>query len=235
MDIEKQFPGFSPEIKRNFWMFPQLMDLYRHQLSPQENLALTFILRRTIGYQKLSDKISLTQFETGVGKNDKGTGMSRKTIIKSIKGLEKKGFIIVLRGGKINEYSLVLCDKENSVHLGIDSVSNGNREHGVEGAHTINKNSIERIQKIYKIYSKYIRSGMRLTKEAKENIGDRLLEYSPYELIVAMRNASEHEEYWKSVVETTTPAWFFKDEERISKFIALGPYKWSENQNDEDQ
>lgn len=227
-----KFTGFPP-IKGNFWMFPRVLDLWRHTLTPQENLALQFILRRTVGFQKLSDKISLSQFELGLGESDKGTGMTRKMIIKAIRGLESKGFINVKRGGKINEYSLVLSGNKNSVQLKQDAVPGGNKI-GVGEIHTI-QNTIERIEKIYKIYSKYIRSGGRLTKEAEKNIGARLLEYCPHDLITAIRNASEHEPYWKLVVEKTTPAWFFQNEQRIEDFISLGPHERLKNEKDKEQ
>ena len=59
----------------------------------------------------MADKISLTQFETGIITKsgeilDKGTGLTRPTIVEAIKGLEEKKFIKVSREG-INEYELV--------------------------------------------------------------------------------------------------------------------------------
>ncbi len=68
--------------------------------------VLLFIIRKTYGYQKKQDRISFTQFE-------KGTGISRQTINKTIKNLVAKGLIvkICLPGGNIG-YSFVK-DHEN--------------------------------------------------------------------------------------------------------------------------
>lgn len=61
---------------------------------------MDFILRRTIGWRKTSDSISLGQFQKGVrgkkGKNT-GTGLSISQIRRAIDGLEEKGFVRVIR------------------------------------------------------------------------------------------------------------------------------------------
>lgn len=70
--------------------------------------VLLFIIRKTYGYQKKQDRISFTQFE-------KGTGISRQTINKTIKNLVAKGLIvkICLPAGNIG-YSFIK-DHENWV------------------------------------------------------------------------------------------------------------------------
>lgn len=70
--------------------------------------VLLFIIRKTYGYQKKSDRISLTQFE-------KGTGLSRPTVVKTIKNLMAKGLIvkICLPGGDMG-YTFIK-DHENWV------------------------------------------------------------------------------------------------------------------------
>jgi len=69
---------------------------------------LLFIIRKTYGYRKKQDRISFTQFE-------KGTGISRQTINKTIKNLVAKGLIvkICLPSGDIG-YSFIK-DHENWV------------------------------------------------------------------------------------------------------------------------
>ena len=81
---------------------------------------------------------------------------------------------------------------------------------------------------MYTLYSNIIRSGQRLTREAKENIKARFNEYWPEELVCALKNVRENE-YWKGIAETQTVAWFFSSEERVAQFLALGPYEWSKN------
>lgn len=49
--------------------------------------VLFFIIRKTYGYHKKKDRISLTQFE-------KGTGLSRPTIVKTLKNLMSRNMIV---------------------------------------------------------------------------------------------------------------------------------------------
>lgn len=108
----EKFIGFSPKLKKGeFWMYPRVMDNYWQYLNGSEQKALDFILRHTLGFGKDADQISLTQLERGVGKLDKGTGLTRPSIIKAIKGLEDKGFIKKVSTKKTNIYKLTV--KEN--------------------------------------------------------------------------------------------------------------------------
>jgi DNA-binding Lrp family transcriptional regulator len=63
-------------------------------------------MRKTFGWHKTKDKISITQLE-------KMTGLSRPTIIKSLESLEERGVIVVERVGQIKSYS-VNIDNETS-------------------------------------------------------------------------------------------------------------------------
>ncbi len=103
----QKFPGFPPEISKNFWCFPRVLDNYTHTLNGSEHKVLFFILRHTWGFNKDCDEISLTQLENGVRNLTSGTGLSRPTIIKSTNSLIKKGFIKKTHGNKANSYKLV--------------------------------------------------------------------------------------------------------------------------------
>lgn len=85
-----------------------LEKLVNISLLGSEFQILLFIIRKTYGYQKKVDRISLTQFE-------KGTGISRPTVVKTLKNLMAKGLIvkICLPGGNIG-YSFIK-DHENWV------------------------------------------------------------------------------------------------------------------------
>jgi hypothetical protein len=80
--------GFTPVPND---VFSQLMEL-----GASECKVMLFILRRTLGWHKAADRISLSQFERGVGQ-EPGTGLCRNTILQSVRGLEGKQFINVLR------------------------------------------------------------------------------------------------------------------------------------------
>ncbi len=104
---KEKFPGFPPKPSNNFWRYPRVMDNYWHQLSGSEQKILDYMLRRTWGFNKEFDEISLTQLEFGIKNLDKGTGLSRPTIIKAIKSLIKENFIMKSSGKKANNYKLV--------------------------------------------------------------------------------------------------------------------------------
>lgn len=91
------------------------MERYWHLLSGSEQKVYDFLLRQTIGFQKGSDTISLSQFANGIGENNKGTGLSKTQVRRAIDGLERKGFIRVgRRKFKPSSFSLVY-KKEHEV------------------------------------------------------------------------------------------------------------------------
>lgn len=100
----------SPQKENGFTPIANeiLEQLVKIDLLGAELRVLLFIIRKTYGYQKKFDRISFTQFE-------KGTGISRQTINKTIKNLMSKGLIvkICLPGGNIG-YSFIK-DHENWV------------------------------------------------------------------------------------------------------------------------
>ncbi|UCF87904.1 MAG: replication protein, partial [bacterium] len=79
-----------------------LFDLFLSVLTHAELKVLLYIVRRTYGFKKSSDRISLKQICKGIvtrsGKRlDSGTGLSRQGAITAVKSLEKRGLIVVER------------------------------------------------------------------------------------------------------------------------------------------
>ena len=76
-----------------------------HQLayvSSAEAKVMLFLFRKTYGYRKSGDRVSLAQLERGTIASDgtiidRGTGLSRATIWRALKGLQEKGLIEVHR------------------------------------------------------------------------------------------------------------------------------------------
>ena len=76
-----------------------------HQLayvSSAEAKVMLFLFRKTYGYRKSGDRVSLAQLEFGTVASDgtiidRGTGLSRATIWRALKGLQEKGLIEVHR------------------------------------------------------------------------------------------------------------------------------------------
>ena len=73
-------------IPNSFQLPNAFVDEAMKKLSPTANLLYIVIVRKTRGWQKNKDAISLTQFEAI-------TGLSRKTVIKAINELIEFGFV----------------------------------------------------------------------------------------------------------------------------------------------
>ncbi|MDD5639279.1 MAG: replication protein [Candidatus Pacebacteria bacterium] len=137
----EKFIGFSSKLKKGeFWMYPRIMDDYWQCLNGSEQKVLDFILRHTLGFGKNTDQISLTQLERGVGKLDKGTGLSRPSIIKAIRGLIDKGFIEKVNTKRTNIYKLVVKENYQFSKNSLPAISKYN-------LHTIDKSTINNLTK----------------------------------------------------------------------------------------
>src|SRR5215216_3229012 len=77
-----------------------VFDVLMPELSEAELRVLLYVIRRTFGFKKDSDSISLSQMVDGVKTRDgrvldRGTGMSRRGVMKGCAGLVEKGIIDV--------------------------------------------------------------------------------------------------------------------------------------------
>src|SRR5579872_224193 len=80
----------------------QLFDELLYHLSPTEMVVLLYIIRRTYGFKKDSDNISLNQMVSGITTRDgkvldRGTGLSKATVARCLNTLEEKGVIERIR------------------------------------------------------------------------------------------------------------------------------------------
>lgn len=76
-----------------------ILDHWMAELSGAELKVLLYIARRTYGFGKESDTISLTQIAGGLRRRDgtvldRGTGASRSSVARSLKALEERGLIV---------------------------------------------------------------------------------------------------------------------------------------------
>ncbi len=91
------FEGFSSP---NGTIVPdELFDVLAPQLKESELRVLLYIVRRTFGFKKDSDNISLSQMVNGITTKDgrvldSGTGMSRSAVSNGIKGLIEMGVLL---------------------------------------------------------------------------------------------------------------------------------------------
>lgn len=118
-DQQFHFEGFASP--NGTYVPDDLFDLLAPRLTEAELRTLLYIIRRTFGFGKSADAISLKQLTEGIVTRDGrildlGTGMSRKGVIAGIKGLLDKGIINVdkrldERGeNQVNVYTLRFKD-----------------------------------------------------------------------------------------------------------------------------
>jgi len=90
-----------------------ILDLVLPRISEAEARCLLYICRRTFGFHKDEDNISLSQFEHGIktsqGKRlDFGTGLSRPSVSAALQTLIRVGVLCVQQRSKGNRYKLNL-------------------------------------------------------------------------------------------------------------------------------
>jgi Bacteriophage replication protein O len=118
------FPGF--QFPTTTPVPDEVFDVLMPQLSGAELKVLLYICRRTFGFKKASDSISLSQIAHGIITRagrvlDGGTGLSKRHVINALKVLEKKNIITVTRTvdeaglNEVNTYSLNIRALEKGV------------------------------------------------------------------------------------------------------------------------
>ena len=114
-DENGQFIGFSSP--RYTQVPDELLDELLSELSGAELKVLLYVVRRTFGFKRDSDHISLSQMTNGIQKKDgsildKGTGLDKKTVIRAVKSLVSKEILVHTRksspekGYESSEYAL---------------------------------------------------------------------------------------------------------------------------------
>ncbi len=114
------FAGFKSP---NYTPIPdEFFDVLAPRLSEAELRVLLYIMRRTFGFKKQADAISLSQLTGGIRKRngeimDEGTGLSKPAALKGIAGLQEKGIISVEKHtaedgrNEVNVYCLRYADE----------------------------------------------------------------------------------------------------------------------------
>lgn len=99
----------TPEPRFNGWDSPnytevpnQFFDEVMVKLKPAELRVMLYLMRRTFGFQKRADTISLDQFVKGITTRDgtiqdRGAGVSRPAAIEALRSLAAKGYIEIVK------------------------------------------------------------------------------------------------------------------------------------------
>lgn len=100
MSEDWQFEGFSDPA---YTQTPDaVFDFLMPRLSESELKVLLYVIRRTFGFKKQSDDISLRQMVEGIRTKDgrqldNGTGLSRPSVTKGVRGLVAHGVLTAVR------------------------------------------------------------------------------------------------------------------------------------------
>jgi|SRR5581483_11251200 len=115
------FPGFRGP---NYTPVPdELFDHLLPDLTLAELRVLLYVMRRTFGFKKGSDRISKSQLESGIVKSDgrlldRGTGLSRRAVRIAIHSLVEKGILLkrsrfsAAKGHEATEYALNIIGQD---------------------------------------------------------------------------------------------------------------------------
>src|SRR5579871_6675282 len=131
------------ELLPNSTQIPDvILDFWLSELSGAELKVVLYVARRTYGFGKTSDNISLTQICSGITKRDgtvldTGTGLSRSSVARAVKTLEEQG--IILRRLNLSETSNE--HEESTYSLNLDWQRNRGSGSGGGGGEVVPKSN----------------------------------------------------------------------------------------------
>jgi hypothetical protein len=110
-----------------------LFDEVMAHLSGAELKVLLYILRRTFGFKKDSDAISLSQLCGGITKRDgtvldQGTGLARNTVYPALRRLEALGIIVAIRQQSAERGNETTVYRPNVISPQVEKLPRGIKE-----------------------------------------------------------------------------------------------------------
>jgi DNA-binding transcriptional ArsR family regulator len=126
--------SFQGYASPNYTPVPdELFDEQLAELSGSELKVLLYVCRRTFGFKRDADNISLSQMLTGLRTRDgrvldRGTGLSKKTLLGAIKSLEEKNIIITTRRRSVEKGDEPTAYRLNVRHTGLEHATAASRE-----------------------------------------------------------------------------------------------------------
>ena len=121
-------PAFRGFQSPNYTMVPdELFDELMVDLSGAELKVLLYIIRRTYGFKKDSDNISLSQMLHGIRARDgrpldRGVGLSKKTLLQALRSLDEQHIILTERRQSAEKGNEPTAYRLNVIPAGSDAV-----------------------------------------------------------------------------------------------------------------
>ena len=146
-----RFAGFG--IPNGTYVPDEVFDLLMPRLSDIELRVLLYIIRRTFGFKKGADDISLKQMVEGITTRDGrvldgGCGLSRPSVTKAVRSLAKKNIVKATanyspkRGNEATTYTLVFADESCPQPGGDDGGRNAVTRGGGNGVTRGGRNAV---------------------------------------------------------------------------------------------
>ena len=160
--VAQQILRFKGFISPRYTQVPdELFDELMSYLSGAELKVLLYIIRRTFGFKKDSDNISLRKICHGIKTRegdvlDKGTGLSLSTVQIALRGLLEKNCVITARnrsqekGDEPTTYSLHMLPYSENRQGGIPKIGNGGYRKSVTQETVIQKTVVNTVNGVVK-------------------------------------------------------------------------------------
>ena len=217
---EGQFIGFSSP--RYTQVPDELLDDLLPDLSGSELKVLLYVIRRTFGFKRDSDHISLSQLAQGITRKDgtildRGTGLTKESVIRGAKALVDKGILVrnrvtsVEKGFESTEYSLKIAQFSPMSEKLTRELVRQNRQALVKSSDQ--QETV--IQKTDKTFEKDIHRP--LTEEQQALVGE----------ILAVCGDEHSKRFYESVARTLTPQRVWAAISEVKDVVATGRLKKS--------
>ncbi len=200
------FPGFAHP--NGTFVPDEVFDLLMPRLSEPELRVLLYIVRRTFGFKKSSDDISLKQMVEGIRRADGtpldyGTGLSRPAVTKGVRGLVEKGVILAERnrtderGDRPSTYTLRFVVETQPAMIegegGGNAVTTGGKPHYEGGGNAVTRGGRNAVTSQDTVLTTH--RDTRISNTSKETVVDNFVDKTVDNSLALPQTAAESQSF----------------------------------------
>lgn len=181
----------TPQLENGYCKIAnELMEaLSKYRIPGEQMQCLLFLLRKTYGYNKKSDRISNSQFVVG-------TGINKRNVKRAIDGLIEKRIVVKKDNEFIPTYQFnkdyrlwqKLSKKTTVVKFDHSVVKKDNKQLSKKTPTKDNKDNIQKTEEIYNFYLQEISPEHKSKQRAILNLKSHLRKYSEEDLKASILN-----------------------------------------------
>lgn len=169
----------------------EVFDVLMPRLSEPELRVLLYIVRRTFGFKKSSDDISLKQMAEGIRRADgtpldHGTGLSRPAVTKGVRGLVEKGIILAERnrsderGDRPSTYTLRFVTETQATTTeeggGVNDVTTGGKPRYEGGVNAVTRGGVNAVTSQDTVFTTHRDTREKISNTSKEHFVDNFVD-----------------------------------------------------------